>query len=163
MLNVVAVKYYSEAEFWLASGKVLLVGTVFMFTFITMVGGSPEHDVYGFCYWNKPGTFAEYISTGCLGRSEGFLGALWSAACTVAGPEYVSMVAGERKCLRVYLKTAFKRNVLAVCRLLHVWRALRWHCYPVQGPHPCWDNQRNHVRSRYRCRFSICHCYEQPG
>jgi amino acid permease len=36
------------------SGKVLLIAIVFCFTFITMVGGNPQHDAYGFRYWNTP-------------------------------------------------------------------------------------------------------------
>ncbi|KAF3388771.1 General amino acid permease AGP2 [Penicillium rolfsii] len=108
VLNAFTVKWFGEAEFWLASGKVLLILIVFMFTFITMVGGNPKHDAYGFRYWNNPGSFAEYISTGPLGRFEGFLGAVWSASFTVVGPEYMSMVAGETKLPRHYLKTAFK-------------------------------------------------------
>lgn len=35
ILNITAVRWYGESEFWLASGKVLLIGIVFMFTFIT--------------------------------------------------------------------------------------------------------------------------------
>jgi amino acid transporter len=102
------VKWYGEAEFWLATGKVLLILIVFLFTFITMVGGNPKHDAYGFRYWRDPGSFAEYMSTGPLGQFEGFLGAVWSASFTVVGPEYMSMVAGETKLPRRYLKTAFK-------------------------------------------------------
>jgi amino acid transporter len=108
VLNAFTVKWYGEAEFWLASGKVLLILIVFLFTFITMVGGNPKHDAYGFRYWNEPGAFAEYITTGPTGRFEGFLGAVWSASFTVVGPEYVSMIAGEAKLPRRYLKTAFK-------------------------------------------------------
>ncbi|KAJ5380513.1 uncharacterized protein N7496_002941 [Penicillium cataractarum] len=108
VLNAFTVKWYGEAEFWLATGKVLLILIVFLFTFITMVGGNPKHDAYGFRYWNNPGSFAEYISTGPLGRFEGFLGAVWSASFTIVGPEYMSMVAGETKLPRRYLKTAFK-------------------------------------------------------
>jgi amino acid transporter len=108
VLNAFTVKWYGEAEFWLASGKVLLILIVFMFTFITMVGGNPKHDAYGFRYWNNPGSFAEHLSTGPLGRFEGFLGAVWSASFTIVGPEYMSMVAGETKLPRRYLKTAFK-------------------------------------------------------
>ena len=81
---------------------------VFCFTFITMVGGNPKHDVYGFRYFKNPGSFAEYVTTGSLGRFEGFLGALWSAAFTIVGPEYLAMVAGEAKRPRTYLKSAFK-------------------------------------------------------
>ncbi|RFU34137.1 hypothetical protein B7463_g2254, partial [Scytalidium lignicola] len=111
-INVFAVKWYGEAEFWLATGKVFLLLIVFLFTFITMVGGNPQHDAYGFRYWNHPGAFAEYITTGPLGRFEGFLGALWSAAFTIVGPEYMSMVAGETKLPRIYLKSAFRTTYI---------------------------------------------------
>lgn len=43
-----------------------------------------------------------------MGRFEGFLGSLWTAAFTIVGPEYLAMVAGEAKRPRVYLKAAFK-------------------------------------------------------
>lgn len=100
--------WYGEVEFWLTTGKISLLLIVFAFTFVTMVGGNPKHDTYGFRYWNDPGAFAEYNSTGSLGRFEGFLGSLWSAAFTIVGPEYVSMVSGETKLPRLYLKNAFK-------------------------------------------------------
>ncbi|KAI0123734.1 histidine permease [Xylariales sp. AK1849] len=108
LFNVVAVKYYGEAEFWLSSGKLLLIVMLFAFTFITMVGGNPQHDAFGFRYWNNPGAFAESITTGALGRFEGFLGALFSAAFTIVGPEYLAMVAGETERPRTYLKQGFK-------------------------------------------------------
>lgn len=108
VINVFAVKYYGEAEFWLSTGKFLLIIIVFCFTFVTMVGGNPQHDAYGFRYWNSPGSFAEHIHTGTLGRFQGFLGALWSAAFTICGPEYLAIVAGEAERPRVYLKQAFK-------------------------------------------------------
>jgi len=63
-----------------SSGKVLLILMLFCFTFITMVGGNPKKDAYGFRNWRDPGAFAEYHSTGDLGRFEGFLAALWKAA-----------------------------------------------------------------------------------
>ncbi|KAK4541662.1 hypothetical protein LTR36_007806 [Oleoguttula mirabilis] len=105
-LNMLAVKAYGEAE--LSGGKVFLIVMLFSFTFITMVGGNPQHDAYGFRYWNKPGAFAEHITTGPLGKFEGFLAALWSASFTVVGPEYISMVAAEAKRPRIYIKNAFK-------------------------------------------------------
>ena len=81
---------------------------LFSFTFITMCGGNPKHDAYGFRHWRTPGSFAEYRSTGKLGQWEGFLAALWSASFTVVGPEYISMVAAEAKRPRIYIKNAFK-------------------------------------------------------
>ncbi|WZH44115.1 amino acid permease/ SLC12A domain-containing protein [Fusarium acuminatum] len=108
ILNAFTVKWYGEAEFWLSGGKVILLLIVFSFTFVTMCGGNPKHDAYGFRHWKNPGPFAEFRSTGDLGRFEGFLGSLWSAAFTIVGPEYVSMVSGETKLPRRYLKNAFK-------------------------------------------------------
>ncbi|KAJ5459340.1 hypothetical protein N7530_011284 [Penicillium desertorum] len=107
-LNILAVKAYGEAEFWLSGGKVILIFSLFFFTFITMVGGNPAHDAYGFRHWNNPGSFMEYLDTGALGRFEGFLGSLWSACFAVVGPEYISMVAAEAKRPRIYIKNAFK-------------------------------------------------------
>lgn len=103
-----AVRAYGEAEFWLSGGKVILLFMLFFFAFVTMVGGNPQGDAYGFRYWNNPGSFAEYLSTGSLGRFEGFLTCLWSAAFAVVGPEYIAMVAAEAKRPRTYIKSAFK-------------------------------------------------------
>ncbi|KAF2716304.1 AAT family amino acid transporter [Polychaeton citri CBS 116435] len=108
LLNLLAVKAYGESEFWLSGGKVILIMMLFCFTFITMVGGNPRGDAYGFRYWNNPGAFREYVTTGSLGRFEGFLAALWSASFTVVGPEYIAMVAAEAKRPRIYIKNAFK-------------------------------------------------------
>ncbi|EXJ77572.1 hypothetical protein A1O3_09799 [Capronia epimyces CBS 606.96] len=108
LLNILAVRAYGEAEFWLSGGKVILIIMLFFFTFITMVGGNPQHDAYGFRYWRNPGPMAEHHTTGSLGRFEGFLAALWSASFTVVGPEYIAMVAAEAKRPRIYIKNAFK-------------------------------------------------------
>ncbi|KAK7950935.1 General amino acid permease AGP2 [Apiospora aurea] len=108
IFNIIAVKYYGEVEFWLSFGKLLLIIMLFCFTFIVMVGGNPQHDAFGFRYWRDPGSFAEYISKGALGRFQGFLGAFFSAAFTVVGPEYLAMVAGEAERPRTYLKNGFK-------------------------------------------------------
>lgn len=108
IINITAVRYYGEAEFWLSWGKLILMGIVFSFTFVTMVGGNPQHDAYGFRYWNNPGAFAEYLSGGAMGRWEGFLGSLWEASFAIVGPEYMAMVAGEAKLPRITVKRAFK-------------------------------------------------------
>mgnify|MGYP001940399640 CR=1 FL=1 len=103
--NILAVKIFGEAEFWLSGGKVLLILILYFFTFITMVGGNPQGDAYGFRHWRQPGPMAG--NTG-LERFEGFLGALWAGSFCIVGPEYISMVSGEAKRPRVYIKTAFK-------------------------------------------------------
>ncbi|TFK42322.1 general amino acid permease AGP2 [Crucibulum laeve] len=105
LLNIFAVRYYGESEFWLAMGKVLLAIGLIAFTFVTMVGGNPLKDVYGFRNWNPP--FAEFLKTGSLGRFLGFLACLIQASFTIAGPDYVSMAAGEAEAPRRVMPKAF--------------------------------------------------------
>ena len=57
LVNLFAVKWYGETEFWLALGKVLLIIGLIIYTFIAMLGGNPLHDRFGFRYWNDPGSF----------------------------------------------------------------------------------------------------------
>ena len=85
-----------------------MIFSLFYFTFITMVGGNPKHHAYGFTHFKHGGAFREYLSTGDLGRFQGFLSALNSALFTVVGPEYISMVAAEAARPRIYIKAAFK-------------------------------------------------------
>ncbi|KAG6916599.1 hypothetical protein DXG01_006156 [Tephrocybe rancida] len=110
-LNLFAVKWYGESEFWLALGKVALAVGMMAFTFVTMVGGNPLHDKYGFRNWNParvPGApFAEYIETGSLGKFLGFLACLIQASFTIAGPDYVAMTAGEAEFPRRNMPVAF--------------------------------------------------------
>jgi amino acid transporter len=106
-INVLAVKWYGESEFWSALGKVTLSVGLIVFTFIVMVGGNPTHDHFGFRYWYDPGSFAEWYGTGTTGRFMGFLQCLILASFTIAGPDYVSMAAGEAENPREVMPKAF--------------------------------------------------------
>ncbi|KAJ4011848.1 hypothetical protein NW752_004247 [Fusarium irregulare] len=108
VINIFAVRVYGAAEFWLCFGKALLLIILMMFTLVTMCGGNPQHDAYGFRHWNQPSPFLEYFSTGNTGRFEGFLAALWTASFTCVGPEYLSIAASEVKHPRTYVKKASK-------------------------------------------------------
>lgn len=57
VINLFAVKWYGETEFWMALGKVILILGLIAFTFVTMVGGNPKRDAYGFRYWKDPVSF----------------------------------------------------------------------------------------------------------
>lgn len=109
MINIFAVKLYGESEFWLALGKVILIVGLIVYTFVTMLGGNPLHDRFGFRYWRDPGSFAEYYKTGSLGRFMGFLQCLIQASFTIAGPDYVSMAAGEAENPRVVMPKAYRQ------------------------------------------------------
>lgn len=108
-INLFAVKWYGESEFWLALGKVVLAVGLILYTFITMVGGNPLHDRFGFRYWQDPGAFAEVYSTGSLGRFVGFMVCLVFASYTISGPDYVSMAAGEAENPRVVMPRAYNK------------------------------------------------------
>ncbi|KAI4127433.1 MAG: hypothetical protein LQ338_003203 [Usnochroma carphineum] len=109
MINVFAVKWYGESEFWLALGKVVLAIGLILYTFITMLGGNPLHDRFGFRYWRDPGAFGQAYSTGSLGRFVGFLVCLVQASYTIAGPDYVSMAAGEAENPRAVMPRAYNK------------------------------------------------------
>ena len=109
IINIFAVKWYGESEFWLALGKVVLILGLIAYTFITMLGGNPQHDRFGFRYWKSPGPFAELYKTGDLGRFLGFLQCLIQASFTIAGPDYVSMAAGEAENPRVVMPRAYNK------------------------------------------------------
>lgn len=111
VINVAAVRWYGEAEFWLCMGKVVLAVMLMVFTFVVMLGGNPVHDRFGFRNWVSgydTAPMLEYISTGPLGRFQGFLACLIAAAYMMAGPEYLSMAAGETRDPRRVLPPAFK-------------------------------------------------------
>ncbi|KAJ4296728.1 general amino acid permease agp2 [Kalmusia sp. IMI 367209] len=108
VINLLAVKWYGETEFWAALGKVLLIIGLIIFTFISMLGGNPIKDRYGFRYWNNPGAFAPLYREGNLGRFLGFLQCLIQASFTIAGPDYVSMAAGEAENPRKIMPRAYK-------------------------------------------------------
>lgn len=118
IVNVFAVRLYGEAEFWLSIGKLILCVGLLLFTLITMCGGNPSGDAFGFRNWHAVGgPIAEYITTGSSGRFQGFLGCLRASACfTVVGPEYMSMVAGEainpRRTMPIAFKTVLYRLAL---------------------------------------------------
>ncbi|KAF7557108.1 hypothetical protein G7Z17_g920 [Cylindrodendrum hubeiense] len=105
LLNIITVRYFGISEFYLSIFKVLLMVGLFFFTFITMVGGNPAHDKYGFRYWKDPGAFVEHLAPGGTGR---FLGIL---SCLICGPEYISMVAAESENPRKILPPAYRSFV----------------------------------------------------
>ncbi|KAF8901978.1 general amino acid permease AGP2, partial [Mucidula mucida] len=112
LLNIFAVRFYGESEYWLAIGKVILAIGLLFFTFITMLGGNPHHDRFDFRNWDSSkveGTpFVEYYHTGSTGRFMGFLSCLIQASFTVCGPEYLSMTAGEAEHPRRNLPRTYK-------------------------------------------------------
>lgn len=71
LLNVAAVKWFGESEFIMASTKVLMLFGLVLLTLITMSGGNPRNDAYGFRHWGNGNAMHAYYAEGDTGR---FLG-----------------------------------------------------------------------------------------
>ncbi|PWN48812.1 amino acid permease [Violaceomyces palustris] len=110
-INLYSVRAFGEVEFWLSITKVFLMIGLFLFTFITMCGGNPIGDKFGFRYWKDPGPFASSTATG---RAE----SIWSAICwstfAIVGPDYISIVSGEVKNPRRVLPKAFNSVIYRI-------------------------------------------------
>ena len=115
-------------EFWISSLKVLLILGLFLYTFISMLGGNPLGDRYGFRFWRDPGLFA---SATTLGRVKGVWRALLWGTFAIAGPDFISLVAGEVKNPRRVVPRAY-RTIL--------WRVLTFYlgsafCVGINAAH----------------------------
>lgn len=113
IVGVVFVRFFGEAEFWLASLKLLTIVFLIIFGLVVDLGGVPGVDRIGFRYWKEPGPLVEYIATGSWGRFLGFWSVLTSAVFSFAGVESLAMAAAEtrnpgkaipRACKRVFAR-----------------------------------------------------------
>lgn len=116
MLNLIAVKYYGEIEFWLASVKVIAILVLLILGVAIFFGGTPAHDRVGFRYWQHPGAFRPFIKAGNVGK---FL-AMWNALIRagfsyILSPEIIANTAGECQAPRRNIPKAAGR---------YVWRLL---------------------------------------
>lgn len=79
----------------MASTKVLLIIGLILLTFITMVGGNPQNDAYGFRYWTNGNAMHPYYTTSTAGRFLGWFAVLRYAAFTIGGPDLIALASGE--------------------------------------------------------------------
>lgn len=79
----------------MASTKILLLIGLCLLTFITMCGGNPKRDAYGFRYWKHGMTMHPYYTTGTTGRFLGWWSVVRYAAFTTSGPDMIAMSSGE--------------------------------------------------------------------
>lgn len=116
LLNLIAVKYYGEVEFWFASIKVIAILVLLIIGIVIFFGGTPTHDRIGFRYWSNPGAFKPFIKGGNTGK---FL-AVWDALIRagfsyILSPEIIANTAGECQ--------APRRNIPKAARR-YIWRLL---------------------------------------
>ncbi len=96
--NVSPYRWYGESEFVMASTKVLLLFGLCLLTLVTMCGGNPRRDAYGFRNWSEGGAMHAYYAPESDVGAGRFLG-LWEvviyAAFTIAGPDMLALASGE--------------------------------------------------------------------
>ncbi len=96
LLNVVAVSFFGEAEFWFASIKLITILGLIIFGVVLFFGGGSEHDRLGFRYWKDPGAFKKYKSPGAAGHFLAFWHAFVKAGFAfIVSPELIAVAAGE--------------------------------------------------------------------
>ncbi|KAI9369067.1 proline-specific permease [Aspergillus egyptiacus] len=114
-LNIFAVAWYGEAEFWFAALKILAIIGLIILGIVLFFGGGPNHDRLGFRYWQEPGAFKPYLVDGNTGRFLGFWTAfIKSGFSFIFSPELITTAAGEVEAPRRNIPKATKRFIYRV-------------------------------------------------
>ncbi|KAI0902477.1 putative amino acid permease [Annulohypoxylon nitens] len=117
-INYFGIRFFGEFEFWLSSFKVLVIVGVIILALVIAAGGA-DGDPKGFRYWQSPGAFAPYISTGSWGEFLGFWSTMVTATFAYLGTELVGVTVGEaqnpRKTIPRAIRLTFYRIVFFYC------------------------------------------------
>jgi amino acid transporter len=116
--NFLPIRYYGEIEFTFAIIKMLLLVGLIIVSIVITSGGGPNHKAIGFEYYRNPGPFAEYLTTGSLGKFAGFWKALSGTVYSFGGVQSVPNLAAEVKNPRRSIFTACKRILYRVIILM---------------------------------------------
>ncbi|TID29270.1 hypothetical protein CANINC_002066 [Pichia inconspicua] len=112
-INLCAVKYFGEIEFWVGLIKILCITGLIIVGIVIFFGGAPKSDgVLGFHYWKDPGAFVEHLTGGATGR----FCAVWSSIIKsgfafILAPELITACAAEAEHPRVNLPKATSRFI----------------------------------------------------
>ncbi|KAI2631468.1 proline-specific permease [Hypomontagnella submonticulosa] len=111
-LNIIAVSFFGEAEFWFASIKLITIMGLIILGIVLFFGGGPNHDPLYFRYWNEPGAFKEYLVGGSTGRFLAYWTAFVRAGFSfITSPELIALSAGETVAPRRNIPKAARRFV----------------------------------------------------
>jgi hypothetical protein len=94
IIQLYSVRWFGEIEFWISITKVLLMVGLTLYTFVTMVGGNPLKDKYGFRFWKTPGPFG--VGTGLEVLRGVFDTVIWS--CFAYVPPYPTRDGADDQC-----------------------------------------------------------------
>ena len=112
LLNVIAVSFFGEAEFWFASIKLITIMGLIILGIVLFFGGGPNHDRLGFRYWQHPGAFQPYKAAGETGKFLAYWHAFVKAGFAfITSPELIAIAAGETVDPRRNIPKAARRFV----------------------------------------------------
>ncbi|KAI6083062.1 proline-specific permease [Hypoxylon rubiginosum] len=112
-LNIIAVSFFGEAEFWFASVKLLTIIGLIILGIVLFFGGGPNHDPLYFRYWqDPPGAFVPFLVSGNTGRFLAYWTAFVRAGFSfITSPELIALSAGETVAPRRNIPKAARRFV----------------------------------------------------
>lgn len=112
-LNIIAVPFFGEAEFWFASIKLITIIGLIIIGIVLFFGGGPDQTSrLGFRYWNNPGAFTPYLVPGDTGRFLGYWTAFVRAGFAfITSPELIALAAGETIAPRRNIPKAARRFI----------------------------------------------------
>lgn len=114
-LNVVDVRFYGEAEYWLALLKVLSIIIFFIVSIIVNAGKNPSHEYIGFKLWL-------YGEAPIVNGFRGFASVFVTAAFAYGGTESITLTAAETKFPTITIRTTI-RNVFWRIMVFYVFSA----------------------------------------
>lgn len=123
LLNLIHVKFFGEAEFWMSLVKALVILMLILLCFIVALGGGPSGVRSGFYYWENPGAFAQYSTTvkgtttviqGETGRFLGVWACIVQATFAYLGTELVGVAFGETPNPRKNVPRAVRQTLMRI-------------------------------------------------
>lgn len=115
ILNIIAVAFFGEAEFWFASIKLITIIGLIIVSIVIFFGGAPSEDRLGFRYWkteNGWSAFNPYLVNGSTGRFLAYWTAFVKAGFAfITSPELIALASGETMAPRRNIPKAARRFV----------------------------------------------------
>ncbi|CAG8180183.1 unnamed protein product, partial [Penicillium nalgiovense] len=113
-VNLTAVKYYGESEFWFGIIKLSCIVGLVICGLVIFFGGAPAHDRLGFRYWQNPGSFAEHLVKSNRNTArflDTWTAIIRSSLAFVLGPELIITSSGEVERPRANIAKASRRFI----------------------------------------------------
>lgn len=123
LLNLIHVRFFGEAEFWMSLAKALVILTLILLCLVIALGGGPNGYRSGFKYWQDPGAFAQYSNTvggkvtvveGATGRFLGVWACIVQATFAYLGTELVGVAFGETPDPRKNVPRAVRQTLMRI-------------------------------------------------